>query len=186
MKKHAARMAVMALVALVFGSGVAQAQTEMEACSVVGTWIMKVPSGGELIAVVTRGALRTSGGQIDASWVVWEPTIASRFAAQQTTNPKGVWEDVGVFPMPTRTNFTWIAHGMNARGVPLYVLRGRGFVTFDGCDRAIFTTALDLFLPQQHVWVDAPLVTLGPEPWTATRMPVVPLVDPTVPAGPRR
>jgi len=186
MKKHAARIAVMALVALVLGSGVALAQ--VETCSAVGTWIMKVPSGGELIAVVTRGNLRTSGGQIEASWVVWEPTLASRFPAVRTTDPKGAWEEVGVVPMPARTNFTWIAHGMGAFGSPLYVLRGRGYVTFQGCDQATFTTAMDLFLPSHNVWLDAPLVTLGPEPWSATRMPVVPLADPNAPVttGARR
>jgi len=184
MNKHAAKIALVALAALALGSGVGLAQTAPpEACSVVGTWILKVPSGGDLVAVVTRGGLKTSGGQIEANWIVWEPTLASRFPAVRTTDPMGVWEELGV-PTPTRTNVTWVAHGIGAYGSPLYVLRGRAYVTFDGCDHAIFTTAMDLFLPSHDIWIDAPLMTLGPEPWSARRMPVVPLADAAAaPAG---
>lgn len=180
MKHLAARIALGALVALFLGHGVAVAQTET--CSLVGTWILKVPSGGDLIAVATRGGLKTTGGQIEANWIVWEPTLASRFPAVRTTDPKGVWEEIGT-PTPTGVNLTWVAHGLGVYG-PLYVLRGRGYVTFQGCDQAVFTTAMDLFLPSHDIWHDAPLMTIGPEAWSATRMPVVPLADPT--AAPAR
>lgn len=173
MQKHA-RIALIALAALALGRGVGFAQTEPpttpEACSLVGTWIVKVPSGGDLLAVFTRGGLKSSSGQIDADWIVWEPTLASRFPAVRTTDPKGVWAEVS----QTTFNATWMAYGIGVSG-PLYVLRARALVTLDGCDQAGIATTLDLFLPSHDIWRDTPLMSIGPETWTAERMPVVPL-----------
>jgi hypothetical protein len=174
MDKHAARIALVALVALVLGSGVGLAQTDTpatpEACTLVGTWMVKVPSGGDLVAVFTRGGLKSSSGQLDAEWIVWEPTLASRFPAVRTTDPKGVWADV----TPTTFNATWVAYGIGVNG-PLYVLRARALATLDGCDQASISTTLDLFLPSHDIWRDTPLMSIGPEPWIARRMPIVPL-----------
>lgn len=177
MHTHAARIALVALVALLGGSAVARAQTEVpttpEACTLVGTWMVKVPSGGDLLAVFTRGGLKSSSGQLDADWIVWEPTLASRFPAVRTTDPKGVWAEASA----TTFNVTWVGYGIGVSG-PLYVLRARALATLEGCDQASLATTLDLFLPSHDIWRDTPLMSIGPEVWVARRMPVVPLSVP--------
>jgi hypothetical protein len=169
MNRCAVRIVLVTIVSLVLGSSAALAQVEnQEGCGIVGTWILRQANGNALDAVVGRGS-KVTQGQLEASWVVWDPTVASRFPAVRTTDPKGVWERVD----ETRVNTTWVAYGLAANGTPLYVIRARGFVTFEGCDQAVFTTTLDLFLPSHDIWRDAPLVSLGPDAWTAKRMPVV-------------
>jgi len=179
MKRQAATIALGALIALVLGAGVGLAQLpEPEACSLVGTWTARLPTGGSYTAVFNRGS-SVMVGQVDVGLVVWDPTLASRFPAARTTDPKGVWEKVD----STTFNLTWVAYGLAANGAPLYVLRGRGVATMQGCDQATLAVTTDLFLPPQDIWKDQPLVSLGPDTAAAARMPVVPVTVPPAPAG---
>jgi hypothetical protein len=78
-----------------------------------------------------------------------------------------VWEKVNQH----ENRFTWVAYGLGANGLPVYVLRAVGVGKIQECDRVDFTGWLQVFAPNQNIWSDTPLMSIPIDEF-ATRMPV--------------
>jgi len=157
------RCVLFVVAALMLGSGVSLAQSNN--CGVVGTWI----HSGDItwLGINTPGTSATSG-QVDIEWITMDPTLGVGLPAVRTSNPKGVWEKVNQREYRT----TWVAYGLGADGLPVYVLRGIGMVAMTGCDRADITALLEVFGPDQDIWRERPMFA-GSVSEVTTRMPVV-------------
>jgi hypothetical protein len=158
------RCALVVVVALVVGSGVGLAQSNP--CTVVGTWIHSHEQNSWL-GVVTPG-VNATGGQLALDWVVFDPTLEGRFPAVRTTGPKGVWEKVN----QREYKYTWVAYGLSAAGLPVYVLRASGIGTLAGCDRFDIGGWLELFVSPFDIWNGTPLLRMPLDEF-AMRMPLV-------------
>lgn len=157
------RCVLFVVVALVAGSGAALAQSNN--CGVVGTWTHWGTFGW--YGVVSPGTSATVG-QIEIEWITWDPTIGGRLPAVRTTGPKGVWEKVN----QREYKYTWVAYGLDADGLPVYVLRASGVGTLPRCDRFDITGWLEMFWPTQDIWTETPFMRVPIDEF-ATRMPVV-------------
>jgi len=161
------RIALVAVIALIMGSGVGFAQSKN--CGVVGTWTHWEDFAW--VGVVSPG-MNATVGQIDMEWILWDPTIGGAHplltTAVRTTGPKGVWEKVN----EREYKYTWVAYGLNAAGALVYALRAVGVGTIAGCDRFDITGRLQLFAPNQNIWTDEPVLWVPIDEF-ATRMPLV-------------
>jgi len=166
MKLHAMRIAVVAVVALILGSGVGLAQSNN--CGRVGTWFGQGDSGITWIASDTSGVSATVG-QLDLDWVLIDPTLGGFFpTVVRVTNARGVWEKVN----QRKYKYTWVAYAFDANAAIVFVARTSGYATMAGCNQVNITYTLELFDPAQDIWSDTPPFAF---PGTAVekRMPVV-------------
>lgn len=163
MKRHAMQIALVAVVALMLGSGVGLARSNN--WTIVGTWSHWEEFSWLL--VVTPGT-SAAVGQLDMESIAWDPSFGGKLPALRTTAPKGVWEKVN----QRENKYTWVAYGLSATGQPVYAMRASGGVTTAGCDRVDITGTLELFGVKQGVWSPAPFLCI-PISEFATRMPVV-------------
>jgi hypothetical protein len=164
---HVVRIAAATVVALMVGSGVGLAQSKE--CGRVGTWFGLGDSGSTWIAVDTRGSSATTG-QLTLEWALVDPTLGGFFpTAARVTGATGVWEKVNEL----KYKYTWVAYGLTAEGLPVFLARTSGFATMAGCDRVDITYALELFEPGQDMWTDDPAFGTFAGTGIETRMPVV-------------
>ena len=138
-------------------------------CSRVGTWHGLGDSGISWMATDTPGSNATVG-QIALEWVVIDPTLGGFFqTAVRATNPLGVWQKVN----QRKYTYTWIAYGLDAGGLPVYVARASGMASMVDCDHVRLTYALELFDPAQDISTESPLFGTVTGTATETRMALV-------------
>ena len=138
-------------------------------CSRVGTWLGVSDSGTSWIATDTPGPNATVG-QLALEWVRIDPTRGNLYPTViRVTNALGVWEKVN----KRKYEYTWIAYGLDASGMPVYVARESGIASMANCDHVDLTYVLQLFGPTQDISTESP--DLGCFPGTAveTRMSLV-------------
>jgi hypothetical protein len=163
----ARRCALLVVVALMLGSGVALAQSNN--CGRVGTWFGQGDSGITWIAGDNPGTSATVG-QVALEWVLMDPTLGGFFPdAVRVTNARGVWEKVN----QNKYKYTWVAYAFDGAGQPVFVARASGDATMAGCDTVNITYALALFSPGQKIWSDTPEYGTFPGTALETRMPMV-------------
>jgi len=157
------RCVLFVVVALMLGSGVGFAQSNN--CGVVGTWMH---SGDTIWLATNTPGTSATAGQMDIEWITLDPTLGVGLPAVRASNPKGVWEKVNQHEY----RITWVAYGLGANGLPVYVMRGIAMAAMTGCDRADLTAVLEVFGPDQDIWRERPLFAV-PMSESATRMPLV-------------
>ena len=166
-KRHAASIALAAVVALAAGSGNAQAGSRN--CSRVGTWFGVGDSGMTWIAIDTPGPDATVG-QTSLEWVLLDPTLGGLFpTAARATGGQGVWEKV----KHGHYKYMWMAYALDASGLPVFAARTSGFLWMRTCDHVDITYALELVSPLQNIFTDVPAFGAFTGTATETRMPLV-------------
>ena len=91
-------------------------------CSRVGTWFGVGDSGITWMATDNPGPNATVG-QLTLEWSVIDPTLGGFFPdVVRATSAVGVWQKVNRYTY----EYTWIAYGLDAGGLPFYVARASG------------------------------------------------------------
>lgn len=162
-------VAFAAAIVLVGGGQAANPQAQRQGpCSSEGTWQGAADNGFTWTNVITRGS-DARGGQLDLDWVLMDPTLGGNFAtAARATSGRGVWEDDG----HQHAAWTWMAHGLDASGGPVYTIRASGTHSMPDCGRLEIEYALEVFLPFQNMATDSPVAVLRGTA-VETRMPLV-------------
>lgn len=138
-------------------------------CSRVGTWFGVGDSGITWMATDNPGANATVG-QLALEWTVIDPTLGGYFPdVVRATNAVGVWQKVN----RNTYEYTWIAYGLDAVGLPFYVARASGTASMADCDHVNITYALELFDPAQDMSTEPPLYGCFSGTATETRVPLV-------------
>jgi hypothetical protein len=157
-------LAAIFAVAMFAGSGSVMAASKN--CSHVGTFYGVSNSGSTWMVTVTPGSSATVG-QMVVEWVSWDPKLGGAFSTVvRTTNPLGVWKKVN----GKTAQFTWIAYGLDADGLAVYVARASGVSSMVDCDHVNFTYVMELFHPAQDISTDTPAFGSFCGTGTETRM----------------
>ncbi len=159
--------ALLAAVAVFASSGTVMAASAN--CSRVGTWHGVGDSGSTWIAADTPGSSATVG-QFALEWVLIDPTLGGFFpTVSRATNALGVWQKVNEHTY----QYTWIAYGLDAGGLPVYVARASGIASMADCNHVNLTYALELFAPGQDISTEPPAFGTYCGTATETRMALV-------------
>lgn len=166
-------MARGAILAVIFAAAVFAGSGErpgsFSTCGRVGTWFGLGDSGFSWIATDTPGPNATVG-QLALEWTVIDPTLGGWFQnAVRTTNAVGVWAKVN----RRLYELTWVAYGLDANGLPVYVARASGTAELADCDNVDIIYVLEIFDPTQDISVDPPAFGCVSGTATETRMPLV-------------
>ena len=138
------------------GSVMAAAPNTSGSCSRVGTWHGLGDSGIRWMVTDTPGSNATVG-QFALEWVVIDPTLGGFFpTVVRATNALGVWQKVN----QRKYKYTWIAYGLDAGGLPVFVARTSGVASMVDCDHAQLTYTLELFDPAQDMSGEPQFATL--------------------------
>lgn len=161
-----------AVVAVAFAAGIAAAGAgpgNSMSCGRVGTWFGLSDSGISWIAADNPGPNATVG-QVTLEWSVIDPTLGGNFpTAVRTTNAMGVWSKVNRHLY----EYTWVAYGLGADGLPVYVARASGTAELVDCDNVDIVYTLELFDPAQDIWTEPPLYGCISGTGQEWRMPLV-------------
>jgi hypothetical protein len=110
-------------------------------CVIDGTWIGETDSGARFLINYNSAPLGLAGG-MSLEWIVFDPTLYGTFpSAVSMSQGMGVWQR-------TRWNsydYTWIAYGLDAGGLPVYSIKTSGTGVVQSCDRFEFNYNIEVF-----------------------------------------
>jgi hypothetical protein len=154
-----------AMCALLFLAAAAPAEEEEDAaldrstapaCRLQGSWLTQVDIGGWFFTQYGGGANSTSG-PLTIEWILFDPTLFGSFpAAVRVTQAAGGWISRG-----RGYDYTWVAYGLDAAGLPVYSIKGSGTGRFAECGEIGFDWVLEIFPWPMNPLVDSPVTCLS-------------------------
>ena len=138
-------------------------------CSRVGTWFGLGDQGFQWIAIDDPGPNATAG-QVTLEWTFLDPTLGGFFP-----DAAGVTSGVGVWGKLNRHlyQYTWVAYGLDAGGMWVYIARASGTAEMTDCDHVDINYVLEIFDPMQDIWTQSPAYGCFAGTAQETRMPLV-------------
>lgn len=132
-------------------------------CTVEGAWLSQADVGAVFFKVANRGASATNG-TLFIEWVAMDPTLFGNFPdAVKLTEGVGAWRtDIQEDAARQRSfNYTWMAFGLGADGLPQYVILVSGVDTMESCNSLAFDYTMEIFLASQDPFVDEPVACMA-------------------------
>jgi len=151
-------------------TGSAEEQSNAQGCSILGSWIGYNELGAAWMS--TAIGQRTSSGTYILEYPGFDATLNNTYPQAVRVPPaRGTWERTG----GNTIAFTVIAFGVDANGQTVYIgkISGRDTLS-ENCSRLNVSSTLEVFLPTQNPFQDAPLFAVPPVPHYGYRMRVDP------------
>jgi hypothetical protein len=139
-------------------------------CQLLGTWFGIVSPDNPLLTgwVVSVTGQNSSHGTNNLEYPTFDPTLNGAFStAARVSTLRGVWERTGGDTFA----YSFIGIAVTELNAPVWIGRVSGTIKLSpDCNTELITAGLEIFLPNQSPFVDAPFMVVPMDPHYGQRV----------------